>query len=152
MIKIRKASIQDSASIVNFQLKMALETEDLQLDKSIVTEGVKAVFTDESKGTYYVAEADGEVVGSLMTTYEWSDWRNGRVLWIQSVFVDSAYRGKGIYRQLYEYVKKIVQKDETDFRGIRLYVDKTNTAAQKVYEKMGMENHHYELYEWMNDY
>ena len=113
--------------------------------------GVLAVFSDDRKGSYYVAELNGAVIGALMTTYEWSDWRNGRVIWIQSVFVEKEYRGKGIYRMLYEHVKALVQSDENDFRGIRLYVDKTNTAARKVYEKLGMENHHYEMYEWMHD-
>lgn len=152
MNKIRKANIEDGTYIVDFQLAMALETENLELDRSTVEKGVKAVFADESKGNYYIAESDEQVVGSLMTTYEWSDWRNGRVLWIQSVFVDKMHRGKGIYRRLYEYVKEIVKNDDTDFRGIRLYVDKTNISAQKVYAKMGMENHHYEMYEWMNDF
>ena len=151
MIIIRKANSSDSQFIVRFQLDMALETENLSLDPIVVGKGVKAVFQDNSKGSYYIAELDGTVVGSLMTTYEWSDWRNGRVLWIQSVFVDALHRGKGIYRKLYEHVKSLVQHDETDFRGIRLYVDKTNSTAQKVYGKLGMENHHYEMYEWMND-
>jgi len=151
MILIRKAKLTDSHQIVSFQVQMALETENLVLEKRIVEIGVEAVFQDKTKGTYYVAEIEGKVVGSLLTTYEWSDWRNGRVLWIQSVFVEADQRGKGVYRKLYEYVKERVQLDDTDFRGIRLYVDKTNTAAQKVYEKLGMENHHYEMYEWMND-
>jgi len=151
MILIRKAKLTDSHQIVSFQVQMALETENLVLEKRIVEIGVEAVFQDKTKGTYYVAEIEGKVVGSLLTTYEWSDWRNGRVLWIQSVFVEADQRGKGVYRKLYEYVKERVQHDDTDFRGIRLYVDKTNTAAQKVYEKLGMENHHYEMYEWMND-
>ena len=151
MIRIREANLCDSQYIVDFQLSMALETEDLKLNPEIVKKGVNAVFLDDTKGAYYIAEVDGKVVASLMTTYEWSDWRNGRVLWIQSVFVDANQRGKGIYRKLYEHVKERVQHDDTDFRGIRLYVDKTNTAAQKVYEKLGMENHHYEMYEWMND-
>lgn len=149
MIITRKAHPADSKRIVHFQLKMAQETENLELDESTVEKGVAAVFKDQTKGKYYVAEVDGMVVGSLLTTYEWSDWRNGRVLWIQSVYVDAQYRGKGIYRKLYEHIKALVQQDENDFRGIRLYVDKTNTLAQKVYAKLGMENHHYEMYEWM---
>lgn len=152
MKKIRKASIKDSSFIVDFQLEMALETECLELDRPTVEKGVLAVFENHDKGTYYIAEVGGEVVGSLLTTYEWSDWRNGRVLWIQSVYIKKDFRGQGIYRKLYEHVKEIVKKGETDFRGIRLYVDKTNMDAQKVYEKLGMENHHYEMYEWMNDF
>ena len=149
MVLIREAVVSDAEAIVDFQLKMATETEDLKLDRSVVTDGVAAVFNDNLKGAYYVAESDGLVVGSLLTTYEWSDWRNGRVLWIQSVFVDEKYRRRGIYRRLYEHIQTLVKQKETDFRGIRLYVDKTNSHAQQVYAKLGMVNHHYEMYEWM---
>lgn len=151
MVQIRTAKRSDSQRIKDFQIKMALETENLVLDESVVEKGVLAVFEDESKGTYYIAEIDEIIVGSLLTTYEWSDWRNGRVLWIQSVYVIPEHRGKGIYRMLYEHIKNLVKSQKLDFRGIRLYVDKTNQNAQKVYEKLGMENHHYEMFEWMNE-
>ena len=151
MVQIRTAKRFDSQQIKDFQIKMALETENLVLDESIVEKGVLAVFEDESKGTYYVAEIDGIVVGSLLTTYEWSDWRNGRVLWIQSVFVMPEHRGKGIYSMMYDHIKNLVKSKKLDFRGIRLYVDKTNQNAQKVYKKLGMENHHYEMFEWMDE-
>ena len=151
MIKIRNAIPTDSQQIANFQLRMALETENLELSDPTVINGVKAVFNDAAKGMYYVAELDGKIVGSLLTTYEWSDWRNGRILWIHSVYVEKQYRGIGIYRKLYEHVKNLVEHDKSDFRGIRLYVDKSNVSAQKVYEKLGMQNHHYELFEWMNE-
>ena len=149
MTIIRKANPSDAHHIVDYQLKMALETENLELTKSVVELGVEAVFNDNSKGAYCVAEIDGSVVGSLLTTYEWSDWRNGQVLWIQSVYILKEFRGQGIFRKLYAHVKEKVVNQGTDFRGIRLYVDKTNDDAQKVYEKLGMENHHYEMYEWM---
>lgn len=149
MAKIREAIPSDAAYIVDFQLKMAYETENLKLTKSIVELGVEAVFDDISKGTYYVAEIDGDIVGSLLTTYEWSDWRNGQVLWIQSVYILKEFRGQGIFKKMYTYIKEKVTNQSNDFRGIRLYVDKTNEAAQKVYDKLGMENHHYEMYEWM---
>ena len=150
MTRIRKANPSDASHIVDYQLKMALETENLELTKSVVELGVEAVFNDNSKGAYYVAEIDGSVVGSLLITYEWSDWRNGQVLWIQSVYILKEFRGQGIFRKLYAHVKEKVVDHGTDFRGIRLYVDKTNDDAQKVYEKLGMENQHYEMYEWMN--
>jgi GNAT superfamily N-acetyltransferase len=149
MVKVRDAVIADKQRIVDFQLSMALETEDLQLNNVIVDLGVEAVFKDPSKGFYYVAEDNGKVIGSLLTTFEWSDWRNGQIIWIQSVFVEKEYRGKGVFTKLYEYIKSKVQNQTNGYRGIRLYVDKTNKNAQKVYEKLGMESHHYDTYEWM---
>lgn len=145
---IRQAIESDSASIVEFQLAMAWETEKLKLDEPTVILGVKAVFADSSKGVYYVAEKDGEIIGSLLTTYEWSDWRNGTVLWIQSVFVKPDFRGKGIFSKMYKHIRDYVEST-VELRGIRLYVDKTNLLAQSVYKNLGMTEEHYQMFEWM---
>ncbi len=147
-IQIRIARVEDLASIVEFQLAMALETENLQLDKPTVEKGVAAAFHDPAKGRYFVTEIDGEVAASLMITFEWSDWRNGMVYWIQSVFVKEKFRRLGIYRKMYAHIQELVNNDE-NVRGIRLYVDKTNVRAQKTYENTGMNGEHYQLFEWM---
>jgi len=145
---IREATTKDIPAIIDFQQKMAWETERVTLDPAVLTEGVKNLFRDVNRGKYYVAEEGGAIVGSLMTTYEWSDWRNGTVLWIQSVYIIESHRGKGIYKQLYEYIQQLVKKSP-DLRGVRLYVDKTNKPAQQVYEKLGMNGEHYQVFEWM---
>jgi GNAT superfamily N-acetyltransferase len=145
---IRQANESDSASIVEFQLAMAWETEQVKLHEPTVIKGVAAVFADSSKGIYYVAEIDGKVVGSLLTTFEWSDWRNGTVLWIQSVYVRPEYRKRSIFSHLYKHVQEKVAADQ-NLRGIRLYADKTNTSAHRVYEHLGMTAEHYQMFEWM---
>jgi GNAT superfamily N-acetyltransferase len=145
---IRQAIETDTASIVEFQLAMAWETEQLQLDEPTVVKGVAAVFADSSKGIYYVAETNGQVVGSLLTTFEWSDWRNGTVLWIQSVYVRPEFRKRSIFSRLYKHIQEKVALN-SDLRGIRLYADKTNTSAHGVYEHLGMTSEHYQMYEWM---
>lgn len=145
---IRQATETDAPAIVEFQLAMAWETETLRLDEPTVVKGVAAVFADSSKGTYYVAETDGKVVGSLLTTFEWSDWRNGTVLWIQSVYVRPEYRKRSIFSKLYKHIQKMVV-ESSNLRGIRLYADKTNTPAHGVYEHLGMTAEHYQMYEWM---
>jgi GNAT superfamily N-acetyltransferase len=145
---IRQATEADAQSIVEFQLAMAWETESLQLDEPTVVKGVAAVFTDASKGVYYVAETEGRVVGSLLTTFEWSDWRNGTVLWIQSVYVRPEFRKRSIFSRLYKHIQEKVNSNP-NLRGIRLYADKTNTPAHGVYEHLGMTAEHYQMYEWM---
>ena len=147
-IVTRAATVTDAPSIIEFQLAMARETEGIELDESVVTRGVHAVFDDPSHGRYFVAEAGGDVIASLMITYEWSDWRNGNVWWIQSVYVVPELRGRGVYRGLYLHVQRIVEADPS-LRGIRLYVDRRNTAAQQVYAKLGMNGEHYLVFEWM---
>lgn len=145
---IRQANEKDASAVVEFQLAMALETEQLQLDEPTVIKGVAAVFADSSKGTYYVAELDGQVIGSLLTTFEWSDWRNGTVLWIQSVYVRPEFRKKSVFSRLYKHIQNLVATNP-DLRGIRLYADKTNISAHQVYEHLGMTAEHYQMFEWM---
>lgn len=147
-VEIREARLGDAPVIVDFQIRMARSTEDLELDFDTVTRGVAAVFADPAKGTYWVAESEDRVIGSLLTTFEWSDWRNGTVLWIQSVYVLPEWRRRGIYKSLYEHLKRQVEKSP-GLRGLRLYVDQRNTAAQEVYERLGMTKEHYQMYEWL---
>jgi ribosomal protein S18 acetylase RimI-like enzyme len=147
MIQIRKAIPSDTPSIVDFQLKMAWETENMRLVPEIVTKGVEAVFSDQSRGQYYVAESDSKVVASLLITYEWSDWRNCNVWWFQSVYVLSEFRRQGIFRKMYNHIKELAV--EQDIAGLRLYVETRNSRAQKTYEALGMNSEHYSFYEWM---
>lgn len=146
---IREATPDDILVIVSFQEKMAFETENLNLDRNVLKEGVRQVFANPAKGKYFVAEDnDATIAGSLLVTYEWSDWRNSTVLWIQSVYVEKEYRKKGVFSKMYDYIKEIVSNSD-QYTGIRLYVDKTNTSAQDVYDRIGMNGEHYKLYEDM---
>jgi GNAT superfamily N-acetyltransferase len=144
---IRESNINDIESIVDFQFKMAKETEGLELNHERLRKGVAAVYADAHKGIYYVAEFEGKVVASLLTTFEWSDWRNGLVLWIQSVYVLPEYRGKGAYKKMYQFLRDKVENDQ-GLLGLRLYVEKNNKVAQQVYAKSGMDGDHYFMYEW----
>jgi GNAT superfamily N-acetyltransferase len=147
-MNIRLSHSGDIESIVDFQFKMAKETEDMELDINKLSKGVAAVYNDPTKGIYYVAEWENKVVASLLTTYEWSDWRNGQVLWIQSVYVLPDYRGKKVYKQMYQFLKEMVENDP-NLLGLRLYVEKNNAIAHKVYEKCGMDGEHYGIFEWL---
>jgi ribosomal protein S18 acetylase RimI-like enzyme len=147
-INIRRARPEDAPVLVKFQILMARETEDLELDRPTVERGVAAVFADPRKGEYWLAEDEGRALACLLVTFEWSDWRDGTVLWVQSVYVLPEARGRGIYRRLYEHLRARVES-APDLCGIRLYVDKRNTAARRVYERLGMTREHYELFEWL---
>lgn len=147
-MNVRKANINDQKAIVDFQLAMASETEGIELDRNIVEKGVEAVLNDPNKGSYYVAEINDKVVSSLLTTFEWSDWRNGTILWIQSVYVMPDYRRMGVYRNMYSHIKEMVL-NTNNLNGIRLYADKSNLPAHKTYENLGMNQDHYITFEWL---
>lgn len=148
MVLIRKAKQSDAASIIEFQQKMAWETENLTLDHETVTRGVNAVFHDQAKGQYFVAEEDGKIVASLLITSEWSDWRNSNVWWFQSVYVVPEFRRQGIFRKMYYHIKNLAEKQ--GIAGLRLYVETKNARAKTTYEALGMSSEHYSFYEWMS--
>jgi ribosomal protein S18 acetylase RimI-like enzyme len=147
MTTIRKATPEDASIIIDFQLKMAWETEQLRLVPEIILKGVNAVFDDSARGRYWVAEDKGNVVASLLITYEWSDWRNCNVWWFQSVYVLPEFRRTGIFRSMYQYIQNEADKD--GIAGLRLYVEANNSRAQHTYEALGMKSQHYKMYEWM---
>lgn len=135
----------DIRDIAQFQVDMALESEGTVLDINTVIPGVTNAVNDPEKGRYIVAHANGRAIASLMLTKEWSDWTNKFYWWIQSVFVAPEYRGRGVYRAMYNTVKEEAKAE--GISQIRLYVDKTNLRAQKVYQALGMHDSHYFLYE-----
>lgn len=148
MINIRKATPEDASVIIDFQQKMAWETEQITLVPEIIYKGVNAVFTDPGRGQYWVAEIKGNIVATLLITYEWSDWRNTYVWWFQSVYVLPEFRRTGVFRSMYLHIKN--KADKEGIAGLRLYVETYNVKAQKTYEALGMKGLHYKMYEWMN--
>ena len=147
----RDALLSDIEAIVSFQVAMADETEQLCLDRPVCSSGVRAVLENAELGRYYVGERNGSVIASTLITYEWSDWRNGVVWWIQSVYVLPEARKTGVYAGLYRYLQSLAHADN-HVRGIRLYVDRRNRDAQQVYSRLGMNGEHYQVFEWMKEF
>ncbi len=152
---IREATPRDLTTIRDFQVAMAFESEKMRLNPDTCLRGVEAVLKDPTKGSYWIAcfKAASEntatnPVACILIQKEWSDWRARTVLWIHSLYVTPENRGKGIYKQVYRFFQSRVKSDPT-LGGLRLYVDKTNETAIRVYEKLGMTREHYHLYEWM---
>ena len=146
-MNIRKALNKDIDVIARYNYNLAYETENKILDMNILTKGVEAIIKDENKGIYHVCEINGEVVGQIMYTFEWSDWRNGTFLWIQSVYVNKEFRGMGVFKALYKFIRDISDNDN-NICGIRLYVEKENTIAKKTYKNIGMKECNYYIYEY----
>jgi len=145
-ITIRHATIDDVGTIAEYNISMALETEGISLDLGRVTHGVRAVLHDPSKGFYVVGEIESRVVGQMMVTFEWSDWRNGVFWWIQSVYVYPDHRQLSIFTQLYRHVEQQA-KETDDVCGLRLYVENENAIAQSAYHRLGMTQALYKVYE-----
>ncbi len=148
MVQIHKASSDQAEKIAEFQLRMAKETENLDLDKATVIQGVKAVFSDSAKGLYFVAISENIIIGSMLITYEWSDWRNSWVYWLQSVYVIPEMRQKGVFKEMFDHLNYIIG-NSNGVSGVRLYVDLYNKRAINVYNSIGMKGDHYKLFELM---
>ncbi|ABV35471.1 GCN5-related N-acetyltransferase [Shewanella sediminis HAW-EB3] len=145
-MKIRKGQQSDLSALIQFNQAMAMETEELALDSNLLNKGVNTLLSHPEKGFYLVAEADNEIVGSLMVTFEWSDWRAKDYYWIQSVYIRPENRRQGIYGKLYQAVKDIAEENG-GAASFRLYVEKENTKAQQTYQALGMEQSYYLMYE-----
>ena len=143
---IRKAKAQDLIALVQFNQAMAQETEGLALDEATLTRGVGTLLESPQKGFYLVAEIAGELVGSLMVTFEWSDWRAKDYYWIQSVYIRPKNRRQGIYAKLYSEVKQLAEATG-GAASFRLYVEQENLAAQQTYQALGMKQSYYLMYE-----
>lgn len=142
---IRDATVDDAETIAAFNAAMAQETEHRTLDEATLERGVRRAF-DRSDVRYFIAQIDGRVVGQMMLTYEWTDWRDGVFWWIQSVYVAPEARRRGVFRALYGHVKHLAESDP-DCRGLRLYMERDNHNAAATYEALGMTRTAYDLYE-----
>ena len=147
-IAIRKATLDGLDTIVKFNYNLAFETENIKLNLETLTLGVENLILDNSKGQYHVYTVNNKIVGQIMYTYEWSDWRNGNILWIQSVYVHKEYRRQGIFNSLYNHLKDICI-NTSNAVGLRLYVEKENLDAKATYESLGMYECKYNMYEYI---
>lgn len=146
-VRVRPATPDDLEPIVEANLALALETEGLTLDEAALRGGVRALLEARVPGQYWMAEADGVPCGQLLVTFEWSDWRNRMIWWIQSVYVSPGARRHGVFRALYEQVRR--EALAAGACGLRLYVDTRNVPAQRVYGALGMNGDHYRVFEDM---
>ncbi|MEM7082641.1 MAG: GNAT family N-acetyltransferase [Pseudomonadota bacterium] len=136
-VTVRTATVADAPLIASFNQFLALETEGKTLPEATIVQGVSTILGDATRGSYYLACDAERVVGQLMITFEWSDWRDGWFWWIQSVYVEKDARKLGVFRTLYQHVKTLA-RERPDVCGIRLYVEKDNTRAQSTYTALGM--------------
>ncbi len=152
-IQVRPAQADDIGTLIEYNIRLAAETENKTLDRAILTAGVTRALEDPGRIRYWVAEdaATREVVGQVGATREWSDWRNGWVWWLQSVYVHAEYRGQGVFKTLLQFVKSEAMATP-DVIGLRLYVEVNNHRARKTYESLGFHLGEYEVGEdlWLN--
>ena len=143
---MRPARLSDVSFIVNANARLAAETEGRRLSRARLQGGVKALLRDKNKGAYFIAEAGDEIAGQLLITREWSDWRNGHFWWIQSVYVVEKFRGQGVFRALFKHVHALARK-QSDVCGLRLYMEAQNARARQAYERLGLKQTHYQVFE-----
>ncbi len=145
-LSLRAAELADLETIVGFNQALALETEGLSLDLERLRAGVRAGLQDPQRSRYFLAEQQGQPVGQVMFTDEWSDWRNGWFWWIQSVYVRPEARRQGVYSALHTHVHRLA-REHPSVCGVRLYVHHQNQSAQKTYRALEMQQAHYTMFE-----
>ena len=148
-MNITKATFEDAKSIANNNVSMAHESEGIEISYEETLKAVHNLLNKPSQGFYFLVKEGSEIVAQLMITFEWSDWRNQVIWWIQSVYVTPNFRKKGLFSLLYNEVKKLAQNENVNI--LRLYVHEKNKAAISVYEKIGMKRKQYLIYETTSD-
>jgi GNAT superfamily N-acetyltransferase len=143
---VRQAIPSDAPAIVEFNRRLASETENLTLDPAVLGPGVAAVLADQALGRYFVADEAGDVIGQLMITYEWSDWRNGWIWWIQSVYVRADRRQSNVFRSIFQFAVDQARA-EGNVVAMRLYVEQKNRPAQETYKRLGFDEMHFYLFQ-----
>ncbi len=143
-ISMREAVAADQKQIADFNNRLAEETEGRSLDSELILPGVAALLADPSKGRYWIAMSGSDVAGQIMVTYEWSDWRNGMLWWIQSVYVPPEFRRQGVFSAMYKHVESLATAD-ADACGLRLYLEKNNERAKETYLSLGMKEPGYQV-------
>lgn len=145
-ITIRDARPSDLPLIVDFNLRLAEESEGKSLDRTVLHRGVERALAAPEMCRYFIAELNGEVTGQTMITFELTDWRDGVLWWLQSVYVRPEFRKLGVFKALFQHITTLA-RESSDVRGLRLYVEQANARAQRVYEQMGMQPGGYLVYE-----
>lgn len=145
-IVIRPAGAGDIGTIADFNAALCRETEGRELDHATVAQGVRRFVSEPARGRYFVALIGAEVVGQTAHTFEWSDWRNGEIWWIQSVYVHPRHRGKGVFRALFARIRELGEQDP-ECCGIRLYMERGNETARRSYLSLGFSETGYAVLE-----
>lgn len=145
-LSIRLATPADLPTIAEFNSRLAWETEHKRLDPPTIERGVRRALAEHALCRYFVAELSGQIVGQAMITLELTDWRDGVLWWLQSVYVVQAFRGQGVFKALFQHIQSLAEADP-DVRGLRLYVERENERAQRVYEQLGMQPSGHVVYE-----
>jgi GNAT superfamily N-acetyltransferase len=143
---VREAHESDALTIAQNNIQLALETEGMLLEKRGALRGVEIVLSDSDRGFYLIVEDNGQMIGQCLITREWSDWRNGYFWWVQSVYVDKDWRGKGIFSSIFDKIESMA-RERVDIVGLRLYVDRENASAREAYQRLGMNESRYVMYE-----
>jgi GNAT superfamily N-acetyltransferase len=144
-MKIRKSKLGDAEVIAAQNILLAEESENIHLSFETVFRGVTSLLSDKRKGFYVVAEENSNIIGQMMITFEWSDWRNTNIWWIQSVYIQKQWRKKGIFTKIFQYIQKQALKNQVKI--LRLYVYEHNIDAQRVYQRIGMEKQSYVIFQ-----
>ena len=134
---VRLATSDDAAVIASHNVALANESEGYSLDQDTALEGVTMLLQQAEKGFYMVAEDGDVLIGQVMITFEWSDWRARDIWWLQSIYVKPQWRRKGVMRALISAVSRLAAKQHV--HELRLYVHMDNDAAIQAYRHMQMQ-------------
>ena len=103
-------------------------------------EELAAILKDEKTPVFACVDENGRFMGYAFCQHKQmlndNILTDIRTLYIDDICVDEAFRGTGVGRTLFEYVKDYAEK--AGFYNITLNVWSLNPGAMRFYESMGM--------------
>jgi GNAT superfamily N-acetyltransferase len=132
-LEVREPYPAEGRDIVQMSTALASDSPE-ESDPELIPPGVRAALErPELHCTYFVAVADGQVVGQVMRFLEWNDLRNGWTGWIRRLYVRPSFRRNGIGEALVRHVIEAA----TEPLEYRFNVHHGNEASARLFETLG---------------
>jgi GNAT superfamily N-acetyltransferase len=136
MLLIRAGAVSDVPLLLRFFRELA--AYERQLDAVVMQEEtlIRDGFGAQPKFRSLIAEWDGHAIGYALFFDFYSSWR-GSGIFLEDLFVQETYRGRGIGRAILSEVARIARQEGS--YGMRWEVLGWNESAIRFYKSLGGE-------------
>ena len=147
-VTFREATATDVPDLLRMMKRLALQEPALPFDERVVTQTWRQFFSSAEFGRAWLISADGELVGYVILTLGYSFEYRGREAFVDELYVEEKFRGKGLGRRAMEFVEERAR--ELGVNAIHLEVDRGNDAALVLYGRTGYVDHdRYLMTKWL---
>jgi GNAT superfamily N-acetyltransferase len=134
-LKIREATPQDSQTIFDFIMELAIYEKAPNEVKTTVSEIEKSLFSSNATAKALICEEKGVAIGFAVYFYNYSTWLGKKGIYLEDLYVSEAKRKRGAGKALLKYLaQKAVEENCGRFEWSCL---DWNTPSREFYESFG---------------